>query len=142
VGDIVHRITQLFHGVGWIWLATISVVLAMGSLALAAVVVVAWAPDRFKDATRPALREAQHPVLRVLAVIGRNLLGLVLVVLGVIMSLPGVPGQGVLVILIGLTLADFPGKRRMELWLLRRPSLFRAINSLRARFHKPALELD
>jgi hypothetical protein len=63
-------------------------------------------------------------------------------VLGVIMSWPGVPGQGFLVILIGLTLADFPGKRRMELWLLRQPSLLRAINSLRARFHKPALELD
>ena len=142
MGDLVHRIIELFHGVGWMWLVAISVVLAVGSLALAAVVVVAWDADRFKAATRAPLRERQHPVLRVLALIGKNLLGLVLVVLGVIMSLPGVPGQGFLVILIGLTLADFPGKRRMELWLIRQPALFKAINSLRARFHKPALELD
>ena len=142
VGDLAHRAAQLFHGVGWIWLAVISVVLAVGSLALAVVVVVAWPPDRFKTLAHPPLREQQHPVLRVLALIGRNLVGLVLVVLGVIMSLPGVPGQGVLVILIGLTLADFPGKRRLELWLLRQPALLRGINKLRARFHKPALELD
>jgi hypothetical protein len=142
VGDIAHRIARVFHGVGWIWLAAISVVLAVGSLGLAAAVVVAWAPDRFKATHRPALREQQHPVLRILALVGKNLAGLVLIFLGVVMALPGVPGQGVLVILIGLTLVDFPGKRRLELSLIRRPPLLRFINGLRARFDKPALELD
>ncbi len=51
----------------------------------------------------------RHPVLKVLVVVGRNLLGYVLIVLGVVLSLPGVPGQGVLTILMGVMLIDLPG---------------------------------
>ena len=65
-----------------------------------------------------------------------------LVVLGLIMALPGVPGQGLLTALIGLTLLSFPGKRRLERRFVRIPALLRAINRLRARFARPPLELD
>ena len=51
--------------------------------------------------TRPALNAAK--------VIGKNILGLFLVALGVVLSLPGVPGQGLLTILLGIMLLDFPG---------------------------------
>lgn len=84
----------------------------------------------------------QHPVLRWLLRIVKNLLGYLLIVLGVLLSLPGVPGQGILTILIGVMLLDFPGKRRLERWLVRRPAVFRAINRIRARFDKPPLVLD
>ena len=84
----------------------------------------------------------RHLALRMLGIFAKNLLGLVLVGLGVVMSLPGVPGQGVLTILLGVMLLDFPGKRRLELMLVSRPRVFRAINRLRARFDKPPLILD
>jgi hypothetical protein len=58
------------------------------------------------------------------------------------LSLPGVPGQGILTILLGIMLLDFPGKRRFEYWLVSRPKIFAAINKLRHRFSKPALVLD
>jgi hypothetical protein len=58
------------------------------------------------------------------------------------MSLPGVPGQGVLTILLGVMLLDFPGKRNLETRLVRQPRVFRSINALRARFDKPPLILD
>ena len=48
------------------------------------------------------------------AVILKNILGLFLIVLGIILSLPGVPGQGVLTILLGLIMIDIPGKRPLE----------------------------
>jgi hypothetical protein len=84
----------------------------------------------------------QSPVVRVLAIIGKNLLGVVLVVLGILLSLPGVPGQGVLTILLGIMLLDFPGRRRFERWIVGWPKVFNAINKLRQRFDKPPLVLD
>jgi hypothetical protein len=81
-------------------------------------------------------------VIRALALVGKNLAGVVLVLLGLIMALPGVPGQGLLTALIGLTLLSFPGKRRVERRFVRIPALLRAINRLRARFARPPLELD
>ena len=82
------------------------------------------------------------PAVRVLGLVGKNLLGVVHLVIGVIMSLPGVPGQGILTILIGIMLLDIPGTRRLELKLVRRPKVLSAINRIRARFHKPPLELE
>ena len=61
--------------------------------------------------------------------------------LGALLSLPGIPGQGLLTILIGLILLDFPGKRGLERRLVSRPSVLAAINRLRARFGRPAMEL-
>lgn len=76
------------------------------------------------------------------AVIGKNLLGVFLVGLGIILSLPGVPGQGLLTILLGLIMLDIPGKRPLEARIIKRPAIRSAINNLRARFNKPPLVLD
>ena len=83
-----------------------------------------------------------HRALRWVGIVAKNLFGLVLVFSGVVMSLPGVPGQGVLTILLGIMLLDFPGKRDLETKLVGRPKVFRAINRLRAKFDKPPLMLD
>ena len=76
------------------------------------------------------------------AVILKNLLGLFLIALGVVLSLPGVPGQGILTILLGLIMLDIPGKRPLEARIIKRPKVLAAINRLRARFEKPPLEVD
>ncbi len=76
------------------------------------------------------------------AVILKNLLGVFLVCLGIILSLPGVPGQGILTILLGLIMLDIPGKRPLEARIIKRPAVFAAINNLRARYRKPPLVLD
>jgi hypothetical protein len=72
----------------------------------------------------------------------KNLIGLFMIVMGIIMSLPGVPGQGILTILLGLVMMDIPGKRPLETRIVRRPKVLKAINRLRAKFHKPPLILD
>ena len=142
MGELVLRLKNLLQGVGWIWAAAISVLLAIGSAVLATAIVVAWAPDRFKADHGARFMENRHPLARWVGVLGKNVLGFVLILLGIVMALPGVPGQGLLVMVIGLTLINFPGKQRLELWCIRRPTLRKAVNKLRARFHKPALELD
>ena len=76
------------------------------------------------------------------AVVAKNLFGVFLILLGIILSLPGVPGQGFLTILLGIIMLDIPGKRPLEARIIQRPSVLSAVNNLRAKFNKPPLILD
>ena len=76
------------------------------------------------------------------AVILKNLLGALLIIIGIILSLPGVPGQGLLTILLGLIMLDIPGKRPIEAKIIQRPTILAAVNNLRARYNKPPLVMD
>jgi hypothetical protein len=71
--------------------------------------------------------------------IARNGTGMVLIVVGVALSIPGVPGQGVLTILVGLFLVDFPRRQQLERALARRPAVLPALNRLRLRFGRAPL---
>jgi hypothetical protein len=115
------------------------VVLSLGGLALVGFLLVKLPADYFRDPSPRHWWVGRHPVIRRIGVILKNLLGGVLVGLGVLLSLPGVPGPGILTILIGLMLLDFPGKRRLERWLIRRPTILRTINRLRRRYGTPPL---
>ena len=88
---------------------------------------------------RPGSWRANHPVWRWAGRVGKNLLGGVLVLCGVAMLV--LPGQGIITILIGLGLLDIPGKRALELALLRRPVVSRVVNWIRAKVHRPPLRL-
>ena len=81
-------------------------------------------------------------IIRWGAVVAKNVFGIFLIVLGIILSLPGVPGQGILTILLGLIMIDIPGKRPVETWIIKKPSVLSAINKFRARYKKPPLILD
>lgn len=72
-------------------------------------------------------------LLRVL----RNLLGVVLVLLGIAMLI--LPGQGLLTLLVGLFLVEFPGKHQLVAKLLSRPKVLAVVNKLRA--HRNAAPL-
>ena len=43
------------------------------------------------------------------------------------------PGQGLLTIFVALVLLDFPGKLRLERWLIRKPAVRRPIDWIRAK---------
>ena len=112
------------------------------SLAIVSVIMVKIPADYFKEDRPRELFADKSPAVRYLLIIGKNLLGVVLVVLGILMSVPGVPGQGILTILLGVMLLDFPGRRRLEQKLVSRPQVLNTINKLRHKFDKPELELD
>lgn len=123
------------------WGVGLSIALAIGSVALAVAIIVRWRPDHF---VRDHVAETpkQHPVARTLALIAKNVLGGVVILLGMVMALPGIPGQGLLLMIVGVTILDFPGKRRLERRLIARPRILRSINKLRARFGHPPLEME
>jgi len=121
-------------------LAVIAGLVSLGGVILVPVMVT-WIPhDYFAHRKAPPLPWAEaHPVWRLLLRVAKNLVGGVLLVSGVAMLV--LPGQGLLTILLGLMLMDFPGKRRLEMALVRRPRVARALNWIRARAGKGELEV-
>lgn len=66
------------------------------------------------------------------------MLGSFLVLAGVVMLFT--PGQGVLTLLLGLSLVDFPGKRTLERRIVQRPTVLKLVNHMRAKADRPPLQ--
>ena len=86
-------------------------------------------PETFfvDDAAEMGKKNSVHYVLR-------NLLGLVMVVAGPIVMLPFIilpPGSGLLVMVMGIGLMDFPGKRKQLRRCLRSSNVRRLLNWMR-----------
>ncbi len=99
-------------------------------------------PDYFSPSERDALGidPTLHPALRTLLRIGRNVLGVVLLLLGVLMLF--LPGQGLITMLAALFFLDFPGKHRLIRTLIHIPVIFRSVNQIRVRRGKAPLISD
>ena len=97
--------------------------------------------DFFSRPERRHLRlaERRRPFWFVVLRSLKNALGSVLLVLGLLMLF--VPGQGLLSILVALILMDFPGKRRLQRWVISRPAVHRPLNALRRRAGRPPFAL-
>ncbi len=130
----------LGHKTLLVWLGVGSAVMFFGTLA-AVPFVVAWLPkDYFRQRRRwELLQRSRYPVLRVFWWVVKNVLAVLLILLGLVMLV--LPGQGLLTILLGLVLLDFPGKRRMERSLVRRPKVLASLNWLREKMGRPPLEV-
>ena len=113
-------------------LAGLSVVTFVGSLLALPVLVARLPVDYFTDPRRHRNRLRQDRPLFYVALRGlKNLVGWALILSGILMLV--LPGQGLLTILIGLILIDFPGKYALERRLASNPRILGAINWLRRR---------
>ena len=74
-------------------------------------------------------RHRRHPALALTVFLARNALGLLLVAAGLAMLF--LPGQGLLTVLIGVCVIDFPGKRGLLQRLVRGPKVQGALNWIR-----------
>jgi len=90
---------------------------------------------------RPSWRERwRGSFWRKLALVARNGAGASLLVAGGIMSIPGMPGPGLLTLLLGLYLVEFPVKHRLQRKVLQSERLRTKVNRLRERSGRPGLE--
>ena len=121
-----------------VWfLASLAFTLIVGAL-----IIVNLPQNYFSSRFDGQLFSDSSPLLRLILIPLKNLVGLAMLILGIVLSLPGVPGQGLLTILLGLILLDIPGKRALEARIVGRPAILSVLNKLRARFGKPPLEVD
>jgi len=118
------------------WLGAGSAVMFVVSLLLIPWVCIRLPSDYFMDdGPLPPLRGPLHLAMRM----GKNLLGALLVLLGFVMLF--IPGQGVLSMLIGVSLLDFPGKRRIQLRILSFRGVRRSVNWLRRKAERAPLAI-
>jgi hypothetical protein len=119
----------------WIALIGVSVATMVISVAIAGWILVRIPPDYFKGEKRHTLK-ARPLWVRIL----KNIGGVLLVAIGLVLSVPGVPGQGLLMVLAGLMLLDIPGKYKLERRILSFGPIRGAANRLRAWRGRPPLE--
>jgi len=82
--------------------------------------------------------ETRHPVVALMLAGVKNLLGIFLILAGIIMLFT--PGQGLLSILFGLMVMNYPGKYRLECWIMNRPLIINTINAMRKKKGYPPLQ--
>ena len=87
---------------------------------------------------QPSKWREQKPILRFVVMFGKNLIGLSLIIGGLLMLF--LPGQGLLTVVTGLLLVNYPGKYKLEQKLSSMPSIFRALNWIRLKANKPPLQ--
>ena len=142
---MIDRLANYWHSLTWsnigvgVILFVVSLVVSMAAIAI---VMVKIPPHYFSPSYERDFLPGTHWSVKWGAVILKNILGFFLIVLGIILSLPGVPGQGILTILLGLIMLDIPGKRPLEARIIKRPAVLAAVNKLRAKYGKPELVLD
>ena len=123
-----------------VWVGAASFAVFVASVVVIPVVIALLPSDYFlRTIRRPLpddpLRAVLHAVLHVL----KNALGALLVLCGFIMLF--IPGQGILTILVGLSLLDFPGKHRLQVRLLNNRRVARFLNWCRAKAKRGPLHL-
>lgn len=120
-------------------LAALSPVSLLAIAAVVPLVIIRLPENYFSQPHRKKTEQHPHPVLRLFVLFFKNMLGSLFVVAGIIMLF--IPGQGVLTVLIGIMLMNFPGKYRIERWLVRNTPVLKPLNWLREKNHKPPLRL-
>lgn len=73
-------------------------------------------------------------VTRIATIVARNIVGWVIIAIGLVLSLPFVFGPGFVTVLAGLAIADWPGKSRFFRWLRSFHWFDRIDNWVHARF--------
>lgn len=121
------------------WLIGLSLLSLVVGVLLVPVFVTRIPHDYFTHHRRHRISTgSRHPLLNLLLAGVKNLFGALLVLAGILMLF--LPGQGVLTLLAGLMIMNYPGKYRLECWLVQRPKVLPAINWLRSKYGHPPLQ--
>lgn len=114
-------------------------VMASVSAALLVITIVAapWAVSRLPSnyLLQRLERNSKQGIWYSLTSISRALLGLLVTLLGLVMLIT--PGPGVIMLLLGISIAEFPGRNRLLIYLATRPNVLSSLNWMRKRHGKP-----
>lgn len=121
-------------------IGTLSIVALVTTLTVIPILAIHIPADYFMRRKRKRARSpGQYSVIHLLGLALKNLLGIIFVLAGFAMLL--LPGQGFITILIGIMLLNFPGKFALERRIVQQPTVLRAINWIRAKANKSALQI-
>ena len=73
----------------------------------------------------------KNPLIWIIALVLKNVIGYCLILGGILMLV--LPGQGLLTILVGLMISDYPGKFKIEKRIIKTKLILKTINWYRAK---------
>ncbi len=123
------------------WLMILSAVLGIVTALAGFAILMKLPEDYFLRIEESAPAIGSRPLIRAVSLILKNSMGIVIILVGGIMSLPLIPGPGLIMVIIGLSLTNFPGKRKLELKILRAPLALGTVNWLRSKAGRSPLRL-
>lgn len=118
------------------WIGAIS-----GLMALASLVAIPFFLSRIPTDYFIAENKVRsgRPFLIALSTLFKNILGFLFVLAGLAMLV--LPGQGLITLIIGLMLMNFPGKKSLLLRIIQKPAILSTINAIRAKTKQPPLAM-
>ena len=120
-------------------LTVISLIFFVGSLVAIPYILVRIPADYFDIRVPRPWMQNHHPMLRMMGHIVKNAIGAIFLFAGFLMLF--LPGQGILTMLIGVSMLDFPGKRKIEAKMISQQTVLGVINGMREKFGRPPLVL-
>jgi len=124
-----------------LWFTIASVIGLIASLVLIPWILIQIPSDYFFHKKRQKQKWCnQLPIVRLVFLLIKNILGVIFIISGIIMLF--IPGQGIIAIIIGVILTDFPYKYKIERWIINRPVILRSINKLRAKAKQGPIEVQ
>ena len=121
----------------WLWIVILSALTAICTFIGFTAFIISLPQDYFKH--KAPINRTKNPIVRILLRILKNVVGVIALIAGLVMLIT--PGQGIVAILVGIMLCDFPGKRKLERKLIARPMVLKTLNKIRSRFNRPPIEL-
>ena len=120
------------------WISALSAVIFIIFLFAIPIFIVKLPADFFIQQSLPTACPAsqKHPLVRLIYLTAKNLIAVMIILAGIAMLF--LPGQGVVTIIIGVSMLTIRGKRRLVLGLVCHRLIMQSLNRLRARFNKPA----
>jgi len=110
---------------------------------VATLLVIPWSlarlPSDFFTAGKARSAPGDSALQKTLWRVGKNVLGWFFIATGVLLLV--LPGQGILTMVAGVLLIDFPRKRRVLRWLVARGPVLRFINRRRQRAGRAPLKV-
>lgn len=122
-------------------IALISLAVGLVYAAVMFAAVARMSPDYFVSrAPTAGTWRLRHPLVRRMGHVVKNVVGLLLLAVGLAML--ALPGPGLLTVLVALSLLDFPGKRELVLRIVRERHVHRSIDWIRRKARRPPLVLS
>ena len=122
-----------------LWVSTVS---GVGLLVFAIAIpwlIIRMPDDFFSNPQRYNWLDRKPATIRIPIRILKNLLAGALVIVGVVMFLT--PASGLFPVLLGVVLADVPGKLKLQRWILSRKTIRKSMNWLRRKFHRKPVQM-
>lgn len=134
--ELLHNYKNDFFILAWVSLALLIV-----SIAIIPWIVIKIPENYFHQKYRVQVsKKSSHPLFAQLLAGLKNIAGFIFVVLGILMLV--LPGQGILTILMGIFIMNFPGKYKLERKIVALPRVLKSLNWIRSKANKPPLMIE